>query len=346
MGNKAKSTNTSTPNTLDKLYQLNADYLKEHLVNEKANALLAGVFNHFPMVRTTMLEVRLHTNWQTDLNICVRHSECHQLAKFARSKNHPRWKLIYHWCRKWMDPNGPLGSIVPNIWLIFDLPQNGKSEVAPWMVFGFAKLPLGEGLDYIMAQQVFAAINFNISTEQDRLLKSMLASMDADNTVPGIGVLESQNLLNRAYSQVDGAGIRIGIGNFRSFSQIERYLDKIKWPGDINFIKEHYQEAVELCTFCDLSIIIGAHIFPELGIECYFDLPQQYPEVNSFLHHLVAKGVCTESKYKALLNWMGEEDILMDHSSFLLSRKIIEVKLMYMLGEGPAAKAYIVFDYE
>ncbi|WP_299918413.1 non-ribosomal peptide synthetase [uncultured Roseobacter sp.] len=105
------------------------------------------------------------------------------------------------------------------------------------------------------------------------------------------------------------------------------------WERDTPYPQVHQLSRWGQLRFLNLDIAQSV-LMPRLGAECHFDIGQG--RLESFLHWLHARGLCSADEREALLAWNGHQRLAEDK---ILLFRVTHLKFQY--GAKPSIKAYL-----
>ena len=153
---------------------------------------------------------------------------------------------------------------------------------------------------------------------------------------------------------------RINVDGLRK-NQLRSYLGGLGWEGPTDDLISLWEELQRFVDRIALSLDIGHHVSPRVGLECYID-NRPSRRWAAFLDDLVSKGLCTSVKRDALLGWPGTiyptssdalwpgdlivESLLQPPNRFSMFRRdLSHIKLVLEAHKNLSAKGYIRFHH-
>jgi hypothetical protein len=314
------------------------------LVSEFWSKKLELLFEQLPPISLVNLEVRLSAeNSRVDGNILLKPFESNTLRSWIIENEISDLKFLLKALEDWSDPKTLFHSIVGNMWLMYDLHENKNEVPIPWIIFSIPNLNIGTEAFLAVIKKISNYFPNTLSNKHWTIFNNALLNMPQEAYVPAIGIQ------NRGANS-----LRFGVKNFRDIKTIQTYLAAIEWPGDFNFIEKNYSEMIQLAEYCDVSLTIGDHLLPDLGIECYFRSEDSEEHNKQMLEYLTSIGLCSDMKCQAILDWYGRNDEFPDiwsdslpaleHSDKqYINRLNGTLKAVYTPDAPPSAKAYLYF---
>lgn len=212
----------------------------------------------------------------------------------------PAWHQVREFCRIASAPASPLTGKIENVWLEFDLASavaTRDTVPIPSAFFGSQCLTADAPLDWFTDCALPTLYGVQLSSNvQARVLGCLRA-------VPHGGmVFQTGAMLSR-----QPAFVRLCLVNFGS-RLFGDYLTTIGWQGDREMVESWIQALAKLVDYLALDIDVSERIGATIGLECYFNprrSPQYEPRWYPFLDLLQARGLLTDAKRQALIDFGG-----------------------------------------
>lgn len=315
------------------------------LFHEDKIEKIRTVLSEFPAMSLINLEFRLDKNdARVDTNILVRRSEIPLLQTYLHRKKGPAYEALLKWCSDWDDPDLPFRALIPHIWIMFDVDPESSVQQSPWVIISFSKMVLEDATMVTLIKKIAPYFANHITDEYYEILENLYEAKPPSGILPAIGF---QNRQPHA--------LRTGVKPFHSFDEIEQFLNKINWCGDIDKIRNAYSSFIEMVNFTMLSLTFNESLFDDLGIECWLRLPNDKNQISTILDKLVHMDLCSETKKEELMSLIRKvpvENYIWDippqeeisKSQFYINMLISEIKLLYSPANGLSAKAYFYFE--
>ncbi|HJU64704.1 MAG TPA: prenyltransferase/squalene oxidase repeat-containing protein [Gemmatimonadaceae bacterium] len=336
--------------------------LRSALVSEAALERLRSMAMRLPPIHRAGFECRLDAHdTRVDLQqgIVPANREPQLLADYIAALDaqdnglHPAWRHLRDFCERWSDSSAPLHTLVPELWLEFDIDGGNVANVAP-CVFAILKSDVGDGRESLaLAQQVLGLL---LRHELPPALRDCLGTC-ADACSDGARITHVAAMLGR-----ETRALRIHISHL-PLRLWPRYLGRIGWPGDGSDVQEQGRWLLDIVDQVVLCLEVRAQIQPQLGLECFFTQKHGVdPRWVPLLDQLVGRGLCTAAKRDALLAWAGyiepqrisepwpEAQIVASllepaHRFGVFDRRLSHVKLTYLPDQPLRAKAYFGYGH-
>jgi hypothetical protein len=260
---------------------------------------------------------------------------------------HPVWRRVGDLCRAWWDPAGPLGAALHLVWLEFDLCGEPVSDEMPVPGIFADFLPVladGSGSRSANALAEAALRPLWGSPVAGRLRRSLgrcFAHLPPGAGVASLGVFPSRS----------GDAVRVCIQGL-SDPQIPVYLAAAGWPARGDELREVLAELRRSrppgagANAAVVHLDVDGDVSPRLGLE--YGLPRRSQlhgrfRDTSLLDHLVARGLCSPHKRKALLRWPRASRATFPHELWpsIAARWLNHVKVAYEGGSIFDAKGYL-----
>jgi hypothetical protein len=272
------------------------------------------------------------------------------------------WNLVYLFCDHWTNSTTTLHKNVDNVWLEFDLDRGHSNSNKPSFFFA----PKDINGNNIECNSVDLENHWTINDALPILLKKSISksfrkqlitcfkSLPREGSVFQIGVM----LPRKAESDI----VRLCVENIPK-SKILKYLTDIGWQDNNYNLSNLLSELFPLVDEINLNFAIKDFLYPKLGFECYFaKQPRNSSKWKLFIKYLIKKGLCTEEKAKALLNWSGYTEaqqnfelwptslakasaLVAPNFKSTIARKFHHIKIVYQPDRPLQAKAYLWFGH-
>jgi hypothetical protein len=259
---------------------------------------------------------------------------------------------IRRFCARLKLSSSPLHGKVTRIVLEFDNSRLPLDLLTPSLFIGLKKdQSVEQSLDIV--ETAFEL--FLHTSARSKLLPNLRLCFNAcpdDAYITDIGIMLSRH----------PEAVRINVSGL-SPTQLQSYLADIRWEGSTNDLETTFTYLLGLVDRVVLCLDIGVQIYPQIGLECFFDRsPGKEPRWAAFLDNLAARGLCAPAKRDALLSWPGYTNpttskapwpgdlilasMLQTSDTFsLLARKLSHIKINYQLDHLSEAKGYIGFQH-
>lgn len=274
----------------------------------------------------------------------------------------PIWQRVQDFGARWADPASPLHGAVDNVWLEFDVDGPASSIPVPSVFFG---LPANGAEGEVSEQALEGARRTTVSAL--RFLSGAEVPPPVLETLTGcFGALSPpEHVFQVGLMMSRGAkAVRLCI-QLGTLERAVEYLAGLGWVGSRADLRGVLGPVARIVDRVCLDIDAGETVHPKVGLECYFDgnrQPRTEPRWGVLLDHLVANGLCTPEKRKALLVYPGYTDektatvpwpasprrasrLLGGRSLSTLVRSLHHVKISYHPDEPPEAKAYLAANH-
>lgn len=333
------------PQTLIAMLDKVSPYLFSSLVDQSSKSILSKLHASLPLLNMVNIELRLNDfDQRVDANFLVWKYEAETLYQWLEEKEGAFYVSLRKWVKDWMDPSKAYYQLIQNIWIMYDLDSNKDEIPEPWIIFSFSKIQVDPRSYQFIIRKIADYFDNKFNDKHWNVLERIYNKLPTGAKIPAIG-FQNRNINS----------LRLGVKEFHSVEQMQSYLEDIEWPGNFDFIKQHYSEYIPMADHCMLSITFNEELITDLGVECYLNEENNLEHSHTFLTKLHNQGLCSRTKKEALLNWIGS-----DHSNndfwtlnpryfnfedddVFLQRWIIDIKMVYKEDNPPAAKAYLLF---
>lgn len=320
-------------------------YLPSTLISHPNKSLIDKLHIHLPMLNVVNIEVRLNNDdlW-VDANFLVWLYEASVLYEWLENKKEPFYVALRKWVKDWMDPSKVYNQLIQNIWIMFDVDSDSDEIPDPWIIFTFSKVKVDPQSYQFIIKKIAGYFDNNYNSKHWNILQRIYSKLPTGSNVPAFG-FQNRNINS----------LRTGVKEFHNLEQMESYLEDINWPGNMEFIREHYSDYISRADYCMLSITFNEEVIDYLGIECYLNEENNLEHSQAFLTKLQEQGLCSTAKQKALLDWIGNDHSKSDFwtlnpkyfnpedEDIFMQRWLVEIKLVYKTNEPPSAKAYLLY---
>lgn len=212
----------------------------------------------------------------------------------------PAWRQVREFCRVAAAPASPLTGKIENVWLEFDMASAvaARDNVPiPSAFFGSQCLTPDAPLDWFTDCALPTLYGVHLSPNvQARVL-------DCIRAVPHGGmVFQTGAMMSR-----QPPFVRLCLVNFGS-RVFGDYLTTIGWQGNRQVVEAWIQALARLVDYLALDIDVSENVGATIGLECYFNprrSPQYEPRWYPFLEFLQARGLITDAKRQALIDFGG-----------------------------------------
>ena len=351
----------SLAGTLDVLRHL----LPPALVSADAFERACGAVEHLQPEITDGIyfECRLHDRSpRVDLIIIVRETGGALLAapdphpsRDVR-REHPGWRRLTAFCRRWTAPGSSLHGLIDHIWLEFDVePARPGREADPQAPGVFCKLrtprwtpDAARELCRRTLTVVEALTERPASAIVRECLAMSVARLTAEAAVPYVGFMIGRRVPTvricvaklraaEAAKYLDATAAASG----RDFADLTRLAMLPDGTGGPRYVPLLHLDIDERCGF-----------LPRVGMERPFAQRSQLAGETGgrdrrLLDALTARGLCTRGKRDALLTWPGRSVAMLPHGLgwSVVERRINHVKLVHDPCFGTEAKGYLFARY-
>ena len=340
-------------------------HLPPSLATPDAAAALSALAERLPPVHRAGFECRLDGDPRVDLQqgIFQTRDEPSRLAAYlasARAEDlmvSPEWERIRSFCEAWADPNSSWHRLVSELWLEFDLETNldlpGRSAPVPSVFLSFTP-----GETQAARMECVEALVRHFSGEPMRsslrlAMRSCLSAAEPYGRLSHVGLMLARS--------TDAVRLIISQVPVRS---AESYLVSLGWEtAPARAVSGLMADMLEIVDFIKLSLDVGDHVYPQVGLESMFS--QRFgrdPRWEPLFDRLVDAGLCLPSKRTGLLAWTGvitpvtatapwPEDLvayeLLEPPDRLgcFDRRLSHVKISFRPGRDLSAKAYFGYGY-
>lgn len=275
---------------------------------------------------------------------------------------HPAWQQVRQFSRRWADPNSILYEQADHVWIEFDVDGPPPNIPVPSVFFGPKGIQSRIGSpvqsdvashphEWITETALPLVLGNFISPSAEQKLFECFDALPVDAEVFQIGVMLARK------SEV----VRLCVRNITP-AQIPAYLTRLGWSGQEGRLRTLMTELSSCVGSINLNFDVSDRILPKIGLECYFDIPQDtWIKLEQFLDHLVQTGLCLSDKRDALLAYVGQScesnyelwpDKLRYISRFLngkflstFFRTLHHIKIVYQPDSVLEAKAYLAVNH-
>jgi len=267
-------------------------HLQDALIQPATWTRLERLGDALPPVSQFIIECRLHGgDERADLSLYLpRFVPAFDESLYAD----PGWQHFASIARAWFDEGTVLHRVVRGMWLEFD--ETSKPVVPP--------------------PNLFFTVEPDLLTPDDvRVLLAMLSgrtptpsTLSAIDNVLGLRPREARlNQLGVMLARRSDA-IRFVISDMRG-GQCVPWLERAGWRDSGERFTSVIRSLAPLGDRLQLGFDVGDAIGPRVAVECSFgtQLPTA-PRWRALVEHLVAVGLCTQSKADAMLAWPGSSE--------------------------------------
>ena len=309
-------------------------HLSTVLVDRRAQSRLDAVARYLPGDGIYVLETGLGPGGEAaDLSL--------GLAAPARARpllGHPGFgpPHLRSFLGRWLEGADELRP-VRALWLEFDLDEDPDATQVPVVC---AKLRPGCDPSWLALTLLPALHGRPLTAPQERLVRRLAARVPA-----GGRILYAFSLLGRP-----GGAVRLELYGLGPAAILD-YLDRVA-PAEL---RPQVAAILPLIIGGDryhLSFDLGAEIAPRIGIEVAFArLPHREPRWGELFDRLVAAGLCTADKRRAVFAWPGWDTRqtaawpAAAAPGGYCARCLSHVKLVTWPDRPPQAKVYLLYQY-
>lgn len=322
-------------------------HLHTDLVSSTAKSYLHSLAETLPPLSLAGFECRLSADQpRVDLQVNL---PCLPLNLPERFLSIPVWQSFQDFYREWASPTSSLHEAIRNIGLEFDIEQQPSQIPVPCIFLSLNSDV--QGADRLI-ELALKLSNHSISPILESNFQRCIGALPAGARITHFGAMLSRLT----------QGMRVNVYGIPP-EQLSDYLGQIGWSDPNDTLSSLVSTLPQFTDFILLSFDVGDRIYPRIGLECFLNQqPQEEPRWQLFLDWLVAEGICTSAKSKAVMAWEGfsqkssAPDLWPTNISwgdrFLGSRAVSifwrglnHLKLVYQPGSPLEAKAYLAFGH-
>ncbi|MGD1919808.1 MAG: hypothetical protein ACFCAD_13505 [Pleurocapsa sp.] len=260
-----------------------------------------------------------------------------------------QWQQLINFSQVWHQGESPLGNLVHNIWLEFDIQPTVPDLPIPSVFFGLlppdTQTDINNDMGWVTETALPLLLNRPLTPAVKQQVEQCFATLPADAHVFQIGLMLSR--------QIDA--VRLCIRNIKP-QEIVPWLQQMGWVGCIDNLTKLLEELDPFTDRVDLDVDLGDTIYPKIGLECYLTYqPSLQPKWKLLLAYLVELGLCIPEKQDKLLNYPGYlrdrqaksngtlkvEQMLGNKKETVFFRGLHHIKLSYQNNQAIEAKAYL-----
>jgi hypothetical protein len=217
--------------------------------------------------------------------------------------NDPFWQRVSKLFQAWTDAEHILSQYIEVVWLEFDHHGSGYC-MTPNLFFGVAESNRDDrNVQWVSVKRVLDevyTILFDIPFPSDLAdnLRVCIKALPERGGLYQIGFM-----IPRKTEAIRLILVRIGV------DEIENYLDKIDWPGEMETVKNMVSIYSTKFDYFVYNINIGKTILPYLSIEMYFQnmyQPQFGPRWGEVMDLLESEQLLTTDKRATLIRFCGK----------------------------------------
>jgi hypothetical protein len=248
----------------------------------------------------------------------------------------PSWQPIHRFVARWADPDSSLYQGISKVWLEFDIGGQPARVSVPSLFFSpetadylrrnLFSVEAGTNVDMLLIELACASLQGRpLMPATRRVVTGCLEALPPGAKIQFVGVMlprETPDL------RLIFSGLTAG--------EVPRYLSRAGWNGPADDLASKIEPILALVDYVWLALDAGESIGPRVGLECYFNHRRQPAEGlrwQTFVGHLVERGLCLSDKAEALLSYQ-EADSGSRHS-------LHHVKVSYTAGGLLEAKVYL-----
>src|SRR6266699_646421 len=248
------------------------------------------------------------------------------------------WHRLSRLCAAWAD-DPLLRATVSHLWLEFDLGGAGICQPSAFVAFdsGTARTLDPRTWTGVLDRLVEYMVP-DASTFDTRAFRAAVGRVQTGITIPYFGfMLTRQTPVIRVYA---------------AWSAAAALTETLAWTGWAGNASELSSEIQRLSAGGGIRgglvhVDMAEGVMPYVGVEYALQRRTQLSgriAEERFLHDLVAAGLCTEVKSRALARWPGCGRHQLDHELWtsVVMRRVNHVKLVYRPGAALEAKAYLL----
>jgi hypothetical protein len=228
------------------------------------------------------------------------------------NSEHPAWVAVRALSRAWVDPLSGLDPELHNLALEFDL-QEGVEGVPPPNVFLGARSGISahspiqspedeRSWSWLTETALPVLRGGRLSTSQRETLGRCFRALPAGARAFQVGVMLARPV----------EAVRVCILGMR-YERVAGYLDSIGWPGDADALEDQVGSLAREAESVIVDLDVAECVLPSLGLECFVGEgsekgaagggPEAQERWSRFLKPLVERGLCTDARERALLEW-------------------------------------------
>ena len=215
----------------------------------------------------------------------------------------PLWQRISRLFEAWTTPGHPLYATVKEFWLEFDYHETSYN-LSPNLFFGIAEdKEANKEIQWETTQHVLDQIYqilFDIPFPETlaRNMQKYILKLPENTRLYQTGFMIPRQT----------EAIRLVLSKMTT-DELIQYLVDIKWPGDLNEVKQMIEQYYTPFDYFLTQINVGKEIHPYLGVEMYFDKasqPQFNPKWATAFDLLEKDALLSQDKREALLHFCGK----------------------------------------
>lgn len=334
----------SERNDLSELLNITLPQVSRALVSDYYRKVITDIGKTLPQLGHGIIELREQPyTEQADLMICIHHSEL--LNLFFRDGRQfdfqllaePQYEHLKSFLVSWSNKDSFLFGVLENIYVVYDLPTSNLSIPELWIYLAYHKLNIPSDVLSLIFEKSASFLPGSISSESLKTLNLCLTQIHSPEWVFGFGLLNARGKNE----------IRIGICGFKTIDQIIKYLERINWIGDSQYIRTTLTFMDDFAFDYVLALDLGASISPRIGIECNVGKSSNHKRSEAMLNKIQSEMKYDQNRKSSIIKWIGSEKISFENGKQLIhNRWLNHIKFIFQPNSAFEIKPYLYYDWK